>query len=98
MTREQIIAKLRDQRDLFDAEKVRSVALYGSRARGDARADSDVDLLVEYRPGARVSLIDVCRLEQLLTDELGLAVQLSEAPVRNPRLSRNIERDRVDVL
>ena len=98
MTRDQIIAKLRDQRDLFDTEQVQSVALFGSRARGDERPDSDVDVLVEYRPGARVSLLDVCRLERLLTDRLGLTVQLSDAPVRNPRLSRNIERDRVNVL
>jgi len=98
MTRDQIVAKLQDQRELFDAEKVQSVALFGSRARGDARPDSDVDVLVEYKPGARISLLDVCRLERLLTDRLGLTVQLSDAPVRNPRLSRNIERDRVNVL
>jgi len=98
MTREQIIATLRDQRDLFDIEHVQSVALFGSRARGDAHPNSDVDVLVEYKPGARISLLDVCRLERLLTDRLGLTVQLSDAPVRNPRLSRNIERDRVNVF
>jgi predicted nucleotidyltransferase len=98
MTREQIIAKLQDQRALFDAEQVRSVALFGSRARGDARADSDVDLLVEYRPSAKVSLLDICRLERLLTDEFGLEVQVVTAPLTRESLRKSVERDRLDVF
>jgi hypothetical protein len=98
MTREQIIAKLRDQKGLFETEQVRSVALFGSRARGDARLDSDVDLLVEYRPGARISLLDVCRLERRLTDEFGLNVEVTAAPLRSERLRRSVEQDKVDVL
>jgi len=98
MQRTELIAKLRAQRDLFDREQVRSVALFGSRARGDYRPDSDVDLLVEYRAEARVSLVGVGRLERLLTEEVGAPVQVVIGPLKTEQLSRNAERDRVDVL
>jgi len=98
MTRDQIIDKLRDQRDLFDVEQVRSVALFGSRARGDERPDSDVDVLVEYQPNARISLLDICRLERLLTDKFGLIVQVTTAPIQREQLKLGVERDRLNVL
>jgi hypothetical protein len=98
MDRHELIVRLRRQRPLFDTEQVTSVALFGSRARADARPASDVDLLVEYRPGAKVSLLSICRLERLLAEELGLSVQVNTAPLRSERLRRSVERDRVDVL
>jgi predicted nucleotidyltransferase len=55
MERVKLIAKLRAQRGLFDREQVRSVGLFGSRARDNQRPDSDVELLVEYESNARVS-------------------------------------------
>lgn len=50
--------------------------LFGSRARGDARPDSDVDLLYEARPGK--SLWDVCPFILDAKDILGIEVDLVE--------------------
>jgi predicted nucleotidyltransferase len=53
-----------------------NIRLFGSRARGDARADSDVDLLVDLPP--RCSLLDVARLMMDLQDILGCKVDVVE--------------------
>ena len=42
---------------------VKSLAVFGSVARGEARPDSDVDLLVEFEPGAKVGLFEISRME-----------------------------------
>src|SRR5262245_9272753 len=41
--------------------KIRELSLFGSAARGDARADSDIGLLVEFEPDADWSLLDTAR-------------------------------------
>lgn len=37
---------------------VRELSFFGSTARGEARPDSDIDLLVEFLPNAQVDLVD----------------------------------------
>lgn len=55
---------------------VRRLALFGSVLRGEDRQESDVDLLVEFMPGARASLFDMARMEVELSDLLGRKVDL----------------------
>lgn len=57
--------------DRYGATNVR---LFGSRARGEERIDSDVDLLV-WR-GPHMSLLDLVGMEQEIEDLLGRAVDL----------------------
>ena len=51
--------------------KIRTLSLFGSAARGEARPDSDIDLLIEYDPGADWSLLDTARLHAELTELFG---------------------------
>lgn len=54
MTREQIIARLRENEAALRARGVTHAALFGSRARGEAREDSDTDIMIEIDPEARL--------------------------------------------
>jgi hypothetical protein len=50
--------------------------LFGSSSRGDFRPDSDVDLLVEFLPGARVGFLHLARLQLDLEELIGRKVDL----------------------
>ena len=58
MHREEIIARLRENEAALRARGVTHAALFGSRARGDARPDSDTDIMVEIDPDAPVTVYD----------------------------------------
>jgi predicted nucleotidyltransferase len=66
MDRDNILAKLRaHEQELKHAGIVR-LSLFGSAARGDARPDSDVDLLAAFEARRRISLLDVVHIQMRL--------------------------------
>jgi len=69
---------------------IRKLSLFGSVLRDDFRPDSDVDVLVEFEPGAVVGLIHLAGMEIELSEMLGRKVDLNTAGF----LSRHF-RDRV---
>ena len=79
MNREQVVATLRaHEQELKDSGIVR-LSLFGSVARGDASAKSDVDLMAEFDESKRFSLLDMVGLENRLADILGVPVDLAPA-------------------
>jgi predicted nucleotidyltransferase len=56
---------------LCEANRIRRLALFGSQLKGTATPDSDVDLLVEFFPDARPTLLDMARIEIDLSQALG---------------------------
>jgi hypothetical protein len=75
VAREPAVPKLNvDQRALrrfCELHRVRRLSLFGSHLKGTARADSDIDLLVEFLPEARPTLLDVAQMEIELSQLLG---------------------------
>jgi predicted nucleotidyltransferase len=47
------------------------LALFGSRLKGTARPDSDIDLLVDFEPDTPITLFDMARIELELGELLG---------------------------
>jgi predicted nucleotidyltransferase len=68
---------------------VRELLLFGSRARGDARPDSDWDFVVEF--SAAPDFDRFMGVRQLLEDCLGGRVDLLSRSACPPRLWRAIE-------
>jgi uncharacterized protein len=60
--------------ELATRHGARHVRVFGSIARGDARPNSDIDLLVEMEPGR--TLLDLIALEQHLEELLGRPVEV----------------------
>jgi predicted nucleotidyltransferase len=56
---------------------IRRLALFGSVLRDDFGPDSDVDVLVEFEPGARVGLLRLAGMEIELGELLGRKVDLN---------------------
>ena len=51
---------------------------------------SDIDILVEFKPEAKLSLLEFVRLENYLSDLLGNKVDLVEKSVLKPRIGKHI--------
>jgi len=75
-----------------ERQPIKRLSLFGSFLRGDACPDSDVDLLVEYVPGAPVGLLTMAGQEIELSEILGKQVDLRTAQ----DLSRYFRQEVVD--
>lgn len=79
ITRESILAELEiHKNELTSLYRVKQIGLFGSYARGEQNVGSDIDLLVDFLPGA--DLIDLSGLKQYL--ELLFNHQVDVIPVR----------------
>jgi|LauGreDrversion4_2_1035121.scaffolds.fasta_scaffold247434_3 predicted nucleotidyltransferase len=84
-------------RDLCARHGVARLELTGSAARSDFNPTrSDIDLLVEFLPGARVSALQFVELSDALEQAFGRRVDLIElSAVTNPILREAFIRDRM---
>ena len=98
MNRDQIISMLRAHETELRAAGVLSVSIFGSAARGENLADSDVDVAVRLGENfSKPGLDYFSRLDNLqarLSEILGCKVDVVEEPVRKDRFQRQIDMDR----
>jgi len=76
---------------------IRSLSLFGSVVRGEARSGSDVDILVEFEQDAPIGLFEFIRLKQELSTLLGMEVDLGMPDALHPALKENILKEAVHV-
>ena len=51
--------------------QIRKLSLFGSVLTPHFRPESDIDVLVEFEPGSKITLFDVAGMELELTEKLG---------------------------
>lgn len=56
---------------ICEQHQIRRLSLFGSQLKGTAGPDSDIDLLVEFFPEARPTLLDMAQIEIELSQALG---------------------------
>jgi uncharacterized protein len=77
MTRREALRRLDRNREKLRTFNVRHIAVFGSTARDQATMHSDVDVLVEFDPQARVGLFTFVRLLDFLSDVMGTRIDLA---------------------
>lgn len=79
MKRRDILDRLRQCAPALQATGVAHLSLFGSAARDEMGPESDVDVLVEFEPGVKVTLLMLGGLQYDLCETLGVDVDLASA-------------------
>ncbi|MBX2970900.1 MAG: nucleotidyltransferase family protein [Cyclobacteriaceae bacterium] len=69
------------------------IGVFGSYARSEQKAASDLDILIFLDSSNKVSLLDIIGVEQELSDALGIKVDLVTERSLNPLVRPYVEKD-----
>ena len=76
--------------------QIRKLALFGSVLREDFDADSDVEVLVEFEPEAKIGFFELIDLEMELSNRIGRKVDLNTYGFLSPYIQLRVrEQERV---
>jgi uncharacterized protein len=92
MTRDDLLARLRELKPWLEEQGITDVRLFGSRARDEARPDSDVDLLVRRIKPLGLRFFGI---EQELSEKLGLEVTMATEEGLPPDILYTARRDAI---
>ena len=95
MKRDAILERLRDCEADFRARGVAHAALFGSVARGDDRPDSDIDIMVEIAPDARMDVFRYIGIVHMIEDLFPVRVDVSNRDAQKPHVRPSAERDAI---
>lgn len=98
MNREDAIARIRDAEPALRAMGATSVYLFGSTARNEASADSDVDIFFDRDPTKPFSFFELMDMEAHLEQVLGTRVDLGTRTGLHPVLRHDIEQAAIKVF
>ena len=96
MDNEEVFRRLRALKPKFKDMNIKRMAVFGSRARGDARPDSDVDILIEPSSNT-MTFFDMAGIQHSIEDEISVSVDLLTFDSIHPRLKKRILSEAKDV-
>jgi predicted nucleotidyltransferase len=95
---ETIVAKLHKLAPELKAAGVTRLCLFGSRARGNARPDSDLDILIDTTARGEAPTFDYFKVLHTVEDTTGLRAQVSQRDLLKPRIAERIADDLIEVF
>jgi predicted nucleotidyltransferase len=98
MKRSEALRKLNTHAGAIKALGATSLYLFGSTARNNANANSDLDLFVDYDPRGRFSALDLVAVKRLLEEELGIEVDLTTRKGLHPLIRKQVEAEATRVF
>jgi uncharacterized protein len=75
--------------------QVKTIGFFGSYARGEQNQESDIDVLVEFSEGSSIDLFDFIELEDFLTKQLGVKVDLATKKALKPIIKDQILKETI---
>jgi uncharacterized protein len=98
MNKQQAVANLKCHAEAIKALGATSLYLFGSVARDEAQARSDLDLFVDYDPNGKFSLLELVGIKLLLEEKLGVDIDVTTRDSLHPMLRADIEQSAVRVF
>ena len=95
MNRQQALQTLSENRNQLKRFLVKDLYLSGSVARDEAIDDSDVDILVEFQPNAKIGLFQFARLQRFLSELLEYNVDLATPDALHKHLKEDILKEAI---
>lgn len=95
MTKDEILAALKSAEPELRAKGVARAALFGSQARGEQHADSDIDIMVEIDPEGRIGLWEYAGVVRMLEEMFPLKVDVANRETLKAHVRPSAERDAV---
>jgi predicted nucleotidyltransferase len=98
MNRSATIASLRQLEPELRAQGIAALYLFGSVARGEESAASDVDVLFDIQPDCRFSLFDQAHISRELSERLNRRVDFVHRSALHPLLRSEVEAQKILVF
>ncbi len=95
MTRDEIINRLKECEAELRAKGVAHAALFGSIARNEQRPNSDIDIMVEIEPEARIGLYQYIGIIHYLEDMFPIRVDVANRSRLKAYVRPTAERDAI---
>jgi predicted nucleotidyltransferase len=95
MEREDVVRRLREREGDLRLRGVIRAALFGSLARGDQHADSDIDIMVELDPTIVRTIFDYSGVKDFISDLFDGRVDVVDREALKPMLRPRISADAI---
>src|SRR5260370_39689170 len=98
MNKIEAITELKRRAEVIQALGATSLYLFGSVVGDEAKAASDLDILIDYDRDSRFNAFDLVGIKQYLEHELGVEVDVTTRDGLHPMLRSDIEQSAIRVF